>query len=172
MKLVGDLNYIQIGVAALHEQLIVAVKTSHGPSFDGNGFVDLTDTILTAWSRVVLGLEHGPVNQLTPVLSHLLLMDYPKILAHKLGIDRNNFDEFVPQREYLGTNDIDVVDQLIRELIRIQCAGSPDRQRHQGVAPGSQDVLAHALVSLLLALELVILRNDLVYLSIFTHSHF
>jgi len=99
-------------------------------------------------------------------------VNHPKILAYKFGIDRYDFNELVPERKDLGAYDIDVVNQLVRKLVWVQSTRSPNGQRNQSVASGSQNFLAHALISLLLALEFVVLRDNLVYLSIFTHSDF
>ena len=87
--------------------------------------------VLVRWLSVVRGLEDSTVDQFAPVLTHFFFVDEPQILANELWIDGEHLDVLVPQAKYLSRDDVDVVNQLVRELIRVAGAGPANRQRHE-----------------------------------------
>ena len=69
--------------------------------------VDLSDVVL-ARDREVSGLHDCAVDVLSPVLSHLLLVDDAKELGHELRIDGQKLDQAIPDAEDLVGDHFDV----------------------------------------------------------------
>ena len=92
-------------------------------------------SVLVRRLSVVRGLEDSSVDQFAPILTHFFFVDEPQILANELWIDGEHLDVLVPLAKNVGRDDVDIVDQLVRELIRVAGAGSANRQRHERLCP-------------------------------------
>lgn len=71
-----DLDDVQVSVARL-DCLCVTLSAQLLPSLLGNRLMDLLDTrpVLVRRLRKVRCFEHSPVDELAPVLAHLLLVN-------------------------------------------------------------------------------------------------
>jgi len=137
-----------------------------------HGYVpmDVLYVVLTAWDGQVGRHAHRPVNELPPVLSHLLLMDDAEVLTYELGVDREDLEELEPQAKDLSADHVDVVDQLVTQLVRVQSARPPVCEREELICSGPELVGSSLQVLLVLGLEVrpldVVLGHYLVYLPI------
>ena len=88
--------------------------------------MNFCDVILAAWRRQIFSLKDCSINELSPVLSHFLFVNNSKILTNEFWVDGYDFDQLVPKTKDLSAYDIDIINQLIGELVRIKSSWSSD----------------------------------------------
>ena len=75
--------------------------------------------VFVAWDSEISGFDQSPVNVLALHFSHLLFVEDPQVLTHELGVDGNDFDDFMPKLEELAAHLIKVLHQLERYLVGV-----------------------------------------------------
>lgn len=84
--------------------------------------MDLADVVF-AGDRKIPRLHNSSVDVLAPVLSHLFFVDNSQKLRHELRVDRQQLDQFVPNREDLVCDYFDVPRDQGCDLLRVTLAG-------------------------------------------------
>lgn len=94
MELIRDLNYTKFSDSVPHHILIISLIEL--PPLDGDLLVNLLNVPLGARAGEVLSFKDSSIDELAPVLSHLLFVGDSQKLTDKLRIDSYDFNQLVP----------------------------------------------------------------------------